>query len=123
LSFYWGYGHYFIFAALGGLGAGIEVVTASVGTHPEVSALGAAYAISLPTAIYIAFLWGVNAPLVSRIILRAWIVAPAVVLLLLVPLLAPTLGLALDVALVTLVVVVFVVVSVVVKVRTHQAVD
>ena len=33
-SFFWGYGHYFIFAGLGSLGAGLEVMVTSAGGHP-----------------------------------------------------------------------------------------
>ena len=120
LSFYWGYGHYFIFAALGALGAGIEVVVAGVGPHPVVAPLVAAYALAVPIAVYVLFLWAANAPLVPRIVIRAWIVAPVVVLLLVVPLAVSVIGLAADVALVTAVIVLFVVVSVTVKVRSHQ---
>jgi low temperature requirement protein LtrA len=120
LSFYWGYGHYFIFAALGALGAGIEVVIAGVGPHPVVAPLVAAYAVAVPTAIYVAFLWAANAPLVTRVVIRAWIVAPVVALLALAPLVVSAIGLAWDVSVIAGVIVLFVVVSVAVKIRTHQ---
>jgi hypothetical protein len=123
LSFYWGYGHYFILAGLAALGAGIEVVVGAVGPHPTVVPLVAAYAVAVPTAVYVLFLWAANAPLVPRIVIRAWIVLPVVVLLLLVPLAVSSLGLAVDIALIAVVIVFFVLVSVAVKVRTHQDVE
>jgi low temperature requirement protein LtrA len=121
LSYYWGYLHYLIFAALGALGAGIEVATASVGPHPAVVPLSAAYVVALPTAIYLAILWAANAPLVTRIVLRAWVVWPVVAVLLAVPLAATELGLDWDVALIALVVAALVAVSIAVKIRTRQA--
>lgn len=120
LSFYWGYGHYFIFAALGALGAGVEVAIAGVGPHPVVAPLVAAYSVAVPTAGYVLFLWATNAPLVPRVVIRAWIVIPVVVLLILVPLVVQSIGLAWDVALIAIVIVFFVVISVAVKIRTHQ---
>jgi low temperature requirement protein LtrA len=121
LSYYWGYAHYFIFAALAVLGSGIEVVTSSVGARPEVGPVAAAYAIAGPVSIYLIFLWAANAPIVKRIVLRLWILVPFVGVLLLVPLAVSAVGLAWDVAIIALLVVVLVVVSIAVKIRTHQA--
>ena len=120
LAFYWGYGHYVIFAALGAFGAGIEVVMRSVGAHALVPPVLAAYAMAGPIAIYVAALWAANAPLVPRVVVRAWIALPAAGLLLLVPLAAPQVGLAADVVGQAVVVAVLVAASIAVKIATHQ---
>ncbi len=120
LAFYWGYGHYVIFAALGALGAGIEVVMHSVGAHPLVSTVLAAYAIAAPIAVYVAALWAVNAPLVPRVVVRAWVALPASALVLLVPLVASWIGLAVDVAAQAVVVGALVAVSIAVKIATNR---
>lgn len=50
----WGYGHYFVFASLAALGAGLEVAETAI-VHPEdVSSTVAAGAIAIPIALFLA---------------------------------------------------------------------
>jgi low temperature requirement protein LtrA len=53
----WGYGHYFIFAAAAAVGAGLAVVVEQVTGHAEISSTLAGYAVALPTAVYLLFVW------------------------------------------------------------------
>ncbi len=56
-GFLWGYGHYFIFAAAGALGAGIAA-NVDVAEHAaHLSARSAAYAVAIPVAVYLLGVW------------------------------------------------------------------
>jgi low temperature requirement protein LtrA len=63
LSFWWGYGHYGIFAALAALGGGLEVAAAAIGHHIEVSDTVIAFAVALPVAVFLLLVWALHAPL------------------------------------------------------------
>ena len=49
----WGYGHYGIFAAVAGLGAGLATATDTAGHTGELGALGASFAVAVPVAAYL----------------------------------------------------------------------
>jgi low temperature requirement protein LtrA len=53
----WGYGHYFIFAAAAAVGAGLAVAVEHETGHAEISSTLAGYAVALPTAVYLLFVW------------------------------------------------------------------
>ncbi|MGK5679540.1 low temperature requirement protein A [Actinoplanes sp. URMC 104] len=85
-SILWGYGHYFIFASAAAVGAGLAVGVDHVTHHAEVSATLAAYAIAVPVACYLFFVWLLHLrPHQSGALLAVYPVA--VVLILLTPLL------------------------------------
>ncbi|MEU4239187.1 low temperature requirement protein A [Actinoplanes sp. NPDC026619] len=56
-SILWGYGHYFIFAAAAAVGAGLGVAVDHATHHAEISATPAGYAIAVPVAVYLFFVW------------------------------------------------------------------
>ncbi|MBU2663200.1 low temperature requirement protein A [Actinoplanes bogorensis] len=56
-SILWGYGHYFIFGAAAAVGAGLSVAVDHVTEHAEISSTLAAYAIAVPVAVYLFFVW------------------------------------------------------------------
>jgi low temperature requirement protein LtrA len=90
-SFIWGYGHYFVFAALAATGAGLEVAVASAGHHIEASTRTVAASVALPVAVVLVMLWALHAPL-RRPNLRPDLLAATAALTLLTILAAPTLG-------------------------------
>ncbi|MGO4594364.1 low temperature requirement protein A [Leifsonia sp. 2TAF2] len=92
-SFYWGYGHYFVFASLAALGAGLEVAVQAGAAHSEVSNTAAEYAIAVPVAIFFFMLYVLHAPLVTEVVIRPLKTAAAVALVLLLPLASPVIGL------------------------------
>jgi low temperature requirement protein LtrA len=53
----WGYGHYFIFASAAAVGAGLAVAVEYETGHAEISKTLAGYAVALPTAVYLLFVW------------------------------------------------------------------
>jgi low temperature requirement protein LtrA len=103
-SFFWGYGHYFVFAGLASLGAGLEVVVTSAGGHSVVPPETAAWSIAIPVALYLASLLVAHLRILPGIRVHAWIVAPTVLVVLLLPLLTTALGLVVVFALTALVV-------------------
>jgi low temperature requirement protein LtrA len=56
-SMLWGYGHYFIFASAAAVGAGLGVSIDHVTHHAEISSVLAGYAIAVPVAVYLFFVW------------------------------------------------------------------
>jgi low temperature requirement protein LtrA len=56
-SILWGYGHYFIFASAAAVGAGLAVAVDYDTHHAEISGTLAAYAVALPVAVYLLFVW------------------------------------------------------------------
>ncbi len=62
-SFVWGYGHYFVFAALGALAAGLEVVVAaSVGRAQHLAVTSAVAAVAVPVAGFLVVLDLITVP-------------------------------------------------------------
>jgi low temperature requirement protein LtrA len=65
-SFYWGYGHYLLFAAVAAVGAGLEVAVEVTGHHTTVGALTAGLVVAIPVAATLVLIWTVHRPLVER---------------------------------------------------------
>ena len=103
-SFFWGYGHYFVFAGLASLGAGLEVVVRSAGGHSAVPPETAAWSVAIPVALYLASLLVAHLRILPGIRAHARITVPTVLVVLLLPLLVSTIGLVVDIALTAIVV-------------------
>jgi len=56
-AFFWGYGHYFVYAAAAATGAGLGVAVDRVGGHTAIGAVGAGLAVAVPVAIFLVSLW------------------------------------------------------------------
>jgi low temperature requirement protein LtrA len=92
-SFYWGYGHYFVFASLAAIGAGLEVAMQRGTAHLEVPDVAIGYSVAVPVALFLVLLWGLHAPLVPEVVIQPLKTLIAVVLVLLLPLASPLIGL------------------------------
>jgi low temperature requirement protein LtrA len=103
-SFFWGYGHYFVFAGLGSLGAGLQVVVTFAGGHSLVAPAVAVWAVAIPVAVYLVALLVSHVRILPGMIVHVWIIAPTVVLVLALPLLTSALGVPVVFALVAVVV-------------------
>jgi low temperature requirement protein LtrA len=114
-SFFWGYGHYFIFAALAAIGAGLEVAVR--GAAGDVAPTVAGFAVAIPVAVFILLVWLVNLPVVARPVLRPFVVVPGVVVVLSIPLAATAIGLTWTILLIALVCVGVVAGTIAAKVR------
>jgi low temperature requirement protein LtrA len=97
-SYFWGYSHYGIFAALAALGAGLEVAVEQSGHHLEASHLAVTYAVAIPVAVYLTLLWAVHAPLVDKAVIPPPFLLACVVIALLLPLTVHWIGVAAVVA-------------------------
>jgi low temperature requirement protein LtrA len=98
-SFLWGYGHYFVFASLAAVGAGIEVATEAITHHIEAGPLLVAYSLAVPVAVYLAVLWTLHTRVGSHGHYPRWLLPVELGLFLLIPLLAATVSIPLVVAL------------------------
>jgi low temperature requirement protein LtrA len=56
-SFVWGYGHYLIFAAAAGVGAGLQVAVDHGTGHADLPAWGATSTVAVPVALYLLSVW------------------------------------------------------------------
>jgi low temperature requirement protein LtrA len=103
-AFFWGYTHYFLFAGLAALGAGLEVVTRSAGGHSSLPPDVAAYSVAIPTSLYLVALVVAHVRILPGIVVHVRIVVPTALILLVLPLAASGIGLPVTVALVAVVV-------------------
>jgi low temperature requirement protein LtrA len=87
-SYRWGYGHFFLFAALAAVGAGLEVAVEEAAHHTASTTVG--YAVAIPVALYLLTLWLVHAPIITPPVTSPALILGGVALVLLLPLvLAP----------------------------------
>jgi low temperature requirement protein LtrA len=103
-ALFWGYVHYFVFAGLAALGAGLEVVLRFAGTRSNVSAEVGAWAVAVPVALYLVSLLVAHVGILPGIRAHVRVVVPTVVLVLILPLLTVSIGLVVVFALLALVV-------------------
>ncbi len=91
-SFYWGYGHYVLFAAVAAVGAGLEIAVEVVGHHTEVTPTTAGLVVAVPVALVLLLVWVLHRPLVEHSQVPAIAVFPAGVLMIVAALAAPAIG-------------------------------
>lgn len=92
-SFYWGYGHYFVFASLAALGAGLEVAVQAGAAHSSASNTMVEYAMAMPVTVFLLMLYVLHAPLVPEVVIRPVKTVISLALVLLLPLASPAIGL------------------------------
>jgi low temperature requirement protein LtrA len=59
-SFVWGYGHYFIFAAVAAMGAGLAVNVDFLTNHAAISQAVAGATVTIPVAVFLILLWALH---------------------------------------------------------------
>ena len=91
-AFVWGYGHYVVFAAVGALGAGLEVAVQSALHEAHTGPRTAAFAVAVPVAVTLLVIAGLQVRLAGGGALLARYAAAAVAIVLVA--LVPPLGLA-----------------------------
>ena len=91
-AFVWGYGHYVVFAAVGALGAGLEVAVESALHEAHTGPRTAAFAVAVPVAVTLLVIAGLQVRLAGGGTLLARYAAAAVAIVLVA--LVPPLGLA-----------------------------
>lgn len=94
-AFLWGcFGQYGVFAALAGLGAGLEVAVEQTGNQIRSSPVAVSYAVAIPVGLFLLFQWAVSAIIVGRSGIRPVVTVAGVGVVLLVPLSAEVAGVA-----------------------------
>jgi low temperature requirement protein LtrA len=86
-AFVWGYGHYVVFAAVGALGAGLEVAVQSVLHEAHAGPRTAAFAVAVPVAVTLLVVGGLQIRLEGggALLTRYAVAAVAIVLVAVVP--------------------------------------
>ena len=120
-SFFWGYGHYFLFAALAAVGAGLEVAVEAVTHHIELSDVRVGYVLAGPVALVLVLLWVLFLPFSRTAEIPPWLLLPAAALMLLAPLAVGAIGVPGVVVTITLLLVAVVVGTAIV--RRPESVD
>jgi low temperature requirement protein LtrA len=92
-AFYWGYGHYLLFAAVAAVGAGLEVAVEVTGHHTEVTAMTAGLVVAVPVAVVLVLTWVLHRPLAERSEVPALAVFAVTALIVAAGLATPVLGL------------------------------
>jgi low temperature requirement protein LtrA len=93
-SYLWGYGHYFILAALAAVGAGLELAVEQAGHGVAASAATVGYATAIPVALFLLLTWALHAPIVPRPVLQPSLLVGSCLALLAVPAFADRIGVA-----------------------------
>ena len=75
-SFFWGYGHYFLFAALAAVGAALEVAVEAITHHIEIPDVVVGYALAVPVALVLILLWVLHLPFSARAEIPPWLLLP-----------------------------------------------
>jgi low temperature requirement protein LtrA len=91
-SFFWGYGHYLLFAALAAVGAGLEVAVEAITHHIPVPDVVVGYTVAVPVAVVLVLLWVLHLPFAITAEIPPWLILPAAAAVLLEPLAAPVIG-------------------------------
>lgn len=91
-SYWWGYGHYGIFAALAALGAGLEVAVEQTGHELHLSPTAVSYAVGIPVAVFVGLLWAVHRSISEPSRFNLCTAAAGIAILLLLPIAAPRIG-------------------------------
>jgi low temperature requirement protein LtrA len=91
-SFFWGYGHYLLFAALAAVGAALEVAVEAITHHIEIPDVVVGYVIAVPVALALALLWVLHLPFSKKAEIPPWLLLPTAALVLVVPLASELVG-------------------------------
>jgi len=92
-AFFWGWGHFLLFAALAAVGAWLQVAVTAISHHLDNSHLQIAYALASPVAIELVMIWAVNLPFSGLGTIRAAALLPAAAIVLALPLTVDVIGL------------------------------
>jgi low temperature requirement protein LtrA len=97
-SYFWGYGHYLLFAAIAAIGGGLELAVHVAGHDPRIGVVAVGYALAVPVAVVFVMLYVLHRPFRQPDQVPGRVLIPAAALTLLVPLAAPVFGIAETVA-------------------------
>jgi low temperature requirement protein LtrA len=93
-AYFWGYGHYVLFASIAAIGAGLEVAVDAAVHEPRIGLTAVGYALAVPAALVLVVMFVLHRPFGLRDAVPGRVLVPAAVLVLLIPLASSALGLA-----------------------------
>jgi len=120
-SYFWGYGHYVLFAAIAAVGVGLDVAVTSVSGRHELLPVGAGFVLAVPVAVILAVLFVLYRPLSGGTDIPASVLLPASVLCLGIPLTADAIGVPGVVVALAALLGVVVLVTMLIEQRRHRA--
>ncbi|HEU0206087.1 MAG TPA: low temperature requirement protein A [Pseudolysinimonas sp.] len=120
-SYFWGYGHYLLFAAIAAIGAGLELAVDVAGHEPRIGSVAVGYSLAVPVAVVFVMLYALHRPFRQPDEVPGRVLIPAAVLTMLIPLAAPAFGVGATVAGVALIGAAVVVATIVVALRRRPA--
>lgn len=91
-SFFWGYGHFPLFAAFAAVGAGLEVAVESITHHIDLSHTAVGFVVATPVAIVLVLLWVLFLPFTRSAEIPSWLLLPAAGIVLCSPFAAEVIG-------------------------------
>ena len=86
LRFIWGYGHFFVFAALAAIGAGIEVTVEAITHEVAASRFLVGYSVAVPLAIFLAARYALYVQIGGSRLARRELIAAEIAIVLAIPL-------------------------------------
>ena len=121
-SYFWGYGHYLLFAGIAAIGSGLELAVDVAGHHPRIGLVAVGYALAVPVALVFVMLYVLHRTFRQPDEVPGRVLIPAALLTLLVPLAAPVFGVGAAVAAIALIAAGAVAATIAVGVRQQSAV-
>ena len=83
--FFWGYGHFFVFASAAAVGAGLSVMIEYALHHAEIGPVVAGSAVSIPVSIFLGILWLLHVGFEAGSVRKKILIPAVIVLVLLMP--------------------------------------
>jgi low temperature requirement protein LtrA len=77
LGFLWGYGHYFVFASLAALGAGLAVAGEAITEHLEASPTLVGLSVAVPVVVFLLLVWLLHRPMGAQVLSGGPVLAAA----------------------------------------------
>jgi low temperature requirement protein LtrA len=102
-SYFWGYGHYLLFAAIAAIGGGLELAVDVAGHPSGIGLVAVGYSLAVPVAVVFVLLFVLHRPFRQPDEVPGRVLIPAAALTLLVPLAAPSVGVGAAVAAIALI--------------------
>jgi low temperature requirement protein LtrA len=93
-SYFWGYGHYFLFAGIAAIGGGLEVAVDVAGHEAGIGLVAVGFTLAVPVAVVFVMLYVLHRPFHDPNEVPGRVLIPAAAVALLIPFAGPAIGVA-----------------------------